>query len=115
MTTENDTCCDLRYTGQLEVVVYALRQRQAELCEFPTSQSYTVRLYLKKIYMAGQDLVHECPVTAQLNGGAPLCEILTLERFLPGRTYRGTNNSIPPQQELWQRPHRGDLLEKDKC
>jgi hypothetical protein len=28
MMTENGTGCDLGYTGQLEVVVYALRQRQ---------------------------------------------------------------------------------------
>lgn len=48
MMTENDTCCDLGYAGQLEVVVYALRQGQADLCEFQTSQSYLVRLSLKK-------------------------------------------------------------------
>lgn len=47
MMTENDTCCDLRYTGQLEVAIYALRQRQAGHWEFQTSQSYIVRLSLK--------------------------------------------------------------------
>lgn len=55
MMTENGTGCDLGYTGQLEVVVYTLRQRQVDLCELQTGQSDTVRLSLKKRYMTGQD------------------------------------------------------------